>query len=301
MTTVPETRILEGVAAEPSRVLTPDPFTIFEKRARRFEQLADGHVLGDWLRFLACLSAAQQQALRHFPTVPLPDATALTLARDHAMPPLPGSSWPRDVAWRQALREIAAALISGAPPAARAVLAELGTLSDESLEAMADRIMRMDLAGEPAAALPFVAAALQVYWTHMAAGLGAEKLGPLDVPGICPCCGTLPVASAVHPGGLRYLHCALCGVEWNLVRVKCAACNGTAGISYRQIEGGNGIVRAETCDPCKSYLKLVRRDLESDADPVADDLASLALDMLVDEAGYRRAGPNLLLSLGQEH
>jgi FdhE protein len=28
---------------------------------------------------------------------------------------------------------------------------------------------------------------------------------------------------------------------------------------------------------------------------VADDLATLALDMLVDEAGYERSGPNLLL------
>ena len=30
-------------------------------------------------------------------------------------------------------------------------------------------------------------------------------------------------------------------------------------------------------------------------DPVADDLATLALDLLVDEAGYGRSGPNLLL------
>jgi FdhE protein len=30
-------------------------------------------------------------------------------------------------------------------------------------------------------------------------------------------------------------------------------------------------------------------------DPVADDLATLALDLLVDEAGYSRSGPNLLL------
>ena len=33
-------------------------------------------------------------------------------------------------------------------------------------------------------------------------------------------------------------------------------------------------------------------------DPVADDLATLALDILVDEAGYTRAGPNLLLVPG---
>lgn len=252
------------------------------------------------MRFLARLAAVQQQALRHFPSVPLPDAAALTLARDHAMPPLPGSSWPRDAAWRQTLRDISSGLMAEAPAAARAVLAELTALPDDALEALAERVLRLELSGDRAAGLPFVAAALQVYWTYLAAGLGAEQVGPLDVPGICPCCGTLPVASVVHPGGLRYLHCALCGVEWNLVRVKCTACNGTAGISYRQIEGGNGVVRAETCDSCKSYLKLVRRDLDPDADPVADDLATLGLDVLVDEAGYNRAGPNLLLSLGQE-
>jgi hypothetical protein len=33
-------------------------------------------------------------------------------------------------------------------------------------------------------------------------------------------------------------------------------------------------------------------------DPVADDLASFALDILMDEAGYGRSGPNLLLVPG---
>jgi FdhE protein len=31
---------------------------------------------------------------------------------------------------------------------------------------------------------------------------------------------------------------------------------------------------------------------------VADDLATLSLDMLVDESGYARSGPNLLLVIG---
>ena len=35
-------------------------------------------------------------------------------------------------------------------------------------------------------------------------------------------------------------------------------------------------------------------------DPIADDLASLALDILLDEAGYQRSGPNLLLFPGAQ-
>jgi FdhE protein len=35
-------------------------------------------------------------------------------------------------------------------------------------------------------------------------------------------------------------------------------------------------------------------------DPFADDLNTLALDMLVDEKGYARTGPNLLFYPGQE-
>ena len=62
-----------------------------------------------------------------------------------------------------------------------------------------------------------------------------------------------------------------------------------------QIEGGNGAVRAETCGSCKSYLKIAYQDKDPRVDPVADDLATLALDLLVDEAGFGRSGPNLLL------
>ncbi|HMX17540.1 MAG TPA: formate dehydrogenase accessory protein FdhE, partial [Rhodocyclaceae bacterium] len=54
----------------------------------------------------------------------------------------------------------------------------------------------------------------------------------------------------------------------------------------------------ETCDDCHSYLKIVYQEKAPDADPVADDLATLALDILVYEAGYTRAGPNLLLVPG---
>ena len=292
-------------SSEPPHVIAPDAKTIFATRAERFEQLAEGHTLGDWLRFLAAITRAQHEALQSLPAPTLPAEAALALAREHRMPPLPAQSWPRDPAWRDSLRRIVAAVAAAAPEPARQDLARLAGLDAERLEALAERVLHTELYGDDAALLPYVAAALQVLWTAGAARLGGNEIASLDVPGVCPCCGFLPVASVMRNRGetsnLRYLHCALCNTEWNLVRVKCSACDATDGISYRHLESEEtksaGAVRAETCESCKSYLKIVYSE-KGPVDPVADDLATLALDILVDEAGYARSGPNLLLVPG---
>jgi FdhE protein len=238
------------------------------------------------------------------PAVPVPDDAHESQSRQHGMPLVPAQSWPRDAAWRGALRAILNGVAPHANEAAAATLKALGAFDDAALEALADRVLRTELYGEHADKLPFVAAALQVYWTRLAARLGAA-VQPLDVPGVCPCCGALPAVSVIGASpelpGLRYLHCSLCGTEWHMTRAQCTACDaGESAVAYQHIEGDKGLVQAETCDVCKSYLKLVRRDKDASADPVADDLATLALDILVDESGFSRSGPNLLLVPGGE-
>jgi FdhE protein len=58
-------------------------------------------------------------------------------------------------------------------------------------------------------------------------------------------------------------------------------------------------VQAESCGECHSYLKVMLREEHGRADPVADDIASLALDMLLAEQGeYGRSGYNPLLIVG---
>lgn len=293
--------------SEPPRVIAPLRATIFADRARRFNALAEGHALGDWLRLLGRLTQAQHEALQTLRAVPLPDATLLERARSHGMPPVPAQHWPRAEAWRAALHQIVSALkTSAVPDAVLQSCTRLDGATDAQLESLAERILRTELYGEDAAQLPFVAAALQVYWTALASALGAQSIPALDVPGVCPCCGSLPVASVVRiaaeTNNLRYLHCSLCNTEWNLVRVKCAACDASGKIAYSQVEGSDlrnaEAMRAETCDDCMSYLKILYQEKAPDGDPVADDLATLALDMLVDEVGYSRAGPNLLFVPG---
>ncbi len=293
-------------ASDPPRVIAPARATIFADRARRFATLAEGHALADWLRFLGRLTQAQHQALQYMRDLPLPAAAARERARSHAMPPLPAHSWPRDIAWRLALQAILGAVKTDASAAVQHSCDALEAAAAEGLEALAERVLHAELYGEDAALLPFIAAALQVYWTALAAALGRAGIPALDVPGVCPCCGSLPVASMVRIApelnNLRYLHCSLCNTEWNLVRVKCAACNATEAIAYQQVEGSGlkyaGAMRAETCDDCMSYLKILYEEKAPGGDPVADDLATLALDMLVDAAGYARTGPNLLFVPG---
>jgi len=330
----PETRPHpESVAGdhEPPFTLRPEATSVFADRARRFASLATGHAQGDWLRFLGQLSERQHAALALVADAPLPTASALQQGRTHAMPPLTVAGWSRNPAWRQVLAQLLDGLDAHLPAAAQPVLQRLQQAAPDELETLAGGVLNYSLESDAdRAAGVFVGAALQVYWTALAARLDASLFARLDSKGLCPCCGSLPVASIVRvaasttgdaatgssvsqginfsgsQGGnavanLRYLHCALCNTEWNLVRVTCAHCEDNAKVAYRSLEGPNvpsPAVRAETCDACHSYLKIIYQEKDPLADPVADDLATLALDLLLDEAGYQRCGPNLLLLPG---
>jgi FdhE protein len=151
-----------------------------------------------------------------------------------------------------------------------------------------------------------------VHWVGLAAQFAAAAVKALDVPGVCPLCGTLPVASIVCAQspyqGYRYLHCALCATEWHMVRVQCTQC-GASGkdIAYHSLEHntadksriaeGGSAVRAETCEQCHGYRKILYQEKDAGVEPVADDVASLALDLLLGDQGYQRASGNPLLWL----
>jgi len=103
-------------------------------------------------------------------------------------------------------------------------------------------------------------------------------------------------ASGKTPG-TRYLHCSLCATAWNHVRAVCIHCGGSRGMALKGIEGDSGAVKAETCDDCRTYVKTLYQARDTKVDPVADDLATLTLDLLVAEAGWARHAPNPLLLL----
>jgi FdhE protein len=288
---------IEPPAGEIPFIYLPD--SAFRDRAMRLRQLAAGHVMKDFLLFMAQLTEAQHAALAVFPRVPLPSAEELTLCREHGMPPLSVQSWPRDPAWQEALRQIIAHVMQTATVETRKIILHLQQTDSAALETFATDILSGQFDGMDLGAAPFVAAALQVYWTHMATTLGAQVFAANDISNLCPVCASPPVSSIVRIGGsengLRYLCCSVCNTQWHMVRVKCSNCESTKGISYYAIEGTSGAVKAETCDECGTYLKIMHMDKDPQVDPVADDLATLALDLMMDENGKSRSGPNLFL------
>ena len=274
---------------------------VFRARAARLSALAEGHALAEYLRFLAALARAQQDSMPLFRQVRPPATQELERCREHGVPPLGARGWNRDPVWREALRGILAALEGGAlPDAARAAIARLRDQDDASLERMTETLLAGDQDGTlDRATVPFLAAALQVYWLHLITTLGTGAVGRLEVPHLCPACGSAPMVSVVGAGasdhGLRYLTCPLCQMQWHEVRIKCVFCETTKGIAYYGIEGGNDAVKAESCEACHGYLKILYMEKDPNMDALADDVASAALDVLMAESGLSRRGTNFFL------
>jgi FdhE protein len=297
----------------------PERSTLFAEREMRLRQRAVDHSMRDFLLFMAELAHAQHGLLRTYPAVALPDAQALDAASRAGLPPLPAEHWPRDGAWRDGLRRLVDGLLPrlAGSPAQHSVRALQQTARDDAwLEQQADRLLNGVMLGLDLAAAPLVAASLQVHWTQLVlatqAARGADRLPPFgrtDDATLCPCCGSRPTASVSRIGGgdsgFRYLHCALCSVQWHMVRIKCTHCQSTKGIHYQSPQRLDAVstdakpaVEAETCDECGHYLKIVHMERDAYVEPVADDLASLTLDLLVSEAGFQRHGVNLMLLFG---
>jgi FdhE protein len=258
--------------------------------------------MADYLRFVARLARAQQECLDAVPTGDLPATERLDQCREYEMPPLApaGLAWP--TGWRDTARHLAGAVQAALPDAGRIALQHVVDGHDDWLDEQARRLLEGDTPRLDAAAAPLIGAALQLHWTHLARQLDPAQVARPEHPNLCPVCGSHPVSSVLRIGGaengLRYLHCALCSSEWHVVRAKCSNCDNSRGVAYYHLEDGDRTVQAESCPECQTYLKLVRQDREPLADPVADDLASLTLDLLMDEAGTARSGINWYLIHG---
>jgi FdhE protein len=295
----PDPSAIQPTSAPPALRL-PDPTTLFGRRAARLHALAPGNPLEPFLKQMALLADAQRLAFAALPAEAPPGPEVLAQCRAAGVVPLGRTTWHRGPGWRVGLDVLLGRFdASGATAATRDALAGLCRLGSDAVEALADRVLQEQPTAVDIAPAWFVAAALQVYWSGLAARLDATALAGGAPPRRCPCCKSPPVASVLRydhgSQATRYLHCGLCAAEWHLVRITCAHCHSTKGIAYHAIEGGNDTVRAETCDECGTYTKILDLAKRTDAEPLADDLASIGLDLMVDEAGWHRAAPNPFL------
>lgn len=291
--------VLGGVKA-PEPILLPDPVKRFAATSARLDTLAPGHPMEDWLRFMARLTRAQHAAAGVATPAAALDPSAIGQAVEARMPPLAADGHRRDAVWRDGLT----ALLDGfgaapAPPQAIAAIAELRAADAATIEALADGFLHGQIGAAQVGAALFIAATLQVYFARLAASLPASALRLLEQRGLCPCCGSTPSAGLVTASGptpgTRYLYCSLCATAWNHVRAVCVTCGNSKSIALEGIEGDDGTVKAETCNECHTYSKMIYQKQNMKADPFADDLATLGLDILVSEAGWARHAPNPLL------
>jgi FdhE protein len=316
------------------RIRLPDRTHLFSRRAARLRKLASTAAIGDYLQFIAALVDAQHAAMGRLALPPAsvaapsdaaapldaaaspdaaapPDTAGLASPSGRRMPPLHPSIWPRAPHWRNTLEQLCEALAGPSfPPGVGATIVKLRRATPAWIEAQADAVLATLAQGVDMAAAPFVMAALQVHWGAASSGLRADEIKALDMPGVCPVCGTLPVASLVCANspyqGYRYLHCALCATEWHMVRVQCSQCGASGkSIGYHSLERAAPdedasaedlpATRAETCEECRGYRKILYQEKDPGVEPVADDLASLGLDLLLGREGYTRASGNPLL------
>jgi FdhE protein len=290
---------LGGVKA-PEALILPDASTRFARGATRLETLSAGHPMAEWLQGMAQLAQAQHVVATTLGPVSGPTAAAVEQAVGARMPPLAADGHRRDPAWRDGLVALLDACAGKTVPApAQAVMTSLRSRDASAIEALADGFLHGAVDSAEVGPVLYVAAALQVYFTRLAADLPVASLRLLPQRGLCPCCGSTPVAGVVTASGqtpgTRYLYCSLCGTAWNHVRAACITCGQSRSLALEGIEGDSGAVKAETCNECHTYAKMLYQAKDMKVDPFADDLATLGLDLLVAEAGWARHAPNPLL------
>lgn len=289
-----------GEEAAPPLAVLPDPATLFAERAGRFRVLAEGHQLAGYLTFLADLAAAQAAILPKLPEVSLPSTEQMNRAFEFGMAPISRATAVIDHSALASLAELLDALKSVDMPAkARASLDALLAADEAERRVMISNVLEDALPIDQIADHIYVAAAMQVHFARLASLLPADRLTPVS-DGACPSCGGAPVASSVvgwtGSQSARFVACGTCATRWHVVRVKCVACSSTKGIHYAHLEGAPDTLKAECCDSCGSYLKILQNIADPAMDPVADDVASAGLDLLVKEQGFRRAGFNIFLA-----
>ena len=113
----------------------------------------------------------------------------------------------------------------------------------------------------------------------------------------CRYCST-PVVSVLREAahGSRRSHvCGVCLTETPAPRLGCPAC-GEQRVAALPIFRSDATepARIDACDTCRAYTKTIDLTRDGSACPIADDVASISLDLWAREQGYRRARPSLL-------
>ena len=142
----------------------------------------------------------------------------------------------------------------------------------------------------------FARAFLQPYAANLRSRSAAQWTGP--APYVCPLCKRKPCVGVLRPlgdGAQRSLICSFCLKEWEFRRLVCPGCGEEdhAKLPVYTAEEFQH-VRVDACDSCRLYIKTVDMTKNGLAEPVVDEIASLALDVWAQSQGYSKLQANLM-------
>ncbi|WP_017349321.1 formate dehydrogenase accessory protein FdhE [Pantoea sp. A4] len=277
-------------------LLFPQLKPLYQRRTARLRHLAERNPLGDYLRFAAVITTAQEIVLYDHP-LHFNIVEQLTDSAARQKPPLDITTLARSDHWQRLLHSLIAELKPEMSGQALAVLENLEKSSASELEIMAESLLKHEFAQVSSDKSPFIWAALSLYWAQMAALIpGKVRIEQGEHRQFCPVCGSLPVSGIIPLGGkqdeTRYLHCNLCECEWLVDEGKCSNCEEESELHLWSLEGEQSAVKAESCGVCGTYLKLLWQARDPAIEPVADDLASLLLDARMEQESFSRSSLN---------
>lgn len=284
--------------------IAPD-HAVFLTRSERFTELAEQEH-SEWKSYLHLLSQVclVQHALFLQCELPVP---AQEEGKAERLPAFDSAKIPAE--FGVLLHAFYDRIKADLPPTAEAAWQKIFAMKKQSLTALAKRVLRQDFREEDQEFSVWIHAVLQIIWTHWSKDFTEADVRTREERDHCPCCGSDGVGSVIYQKGelegLRYIQCNLCNGRWHALRAKCTFCGNTKDMSFQSVEGmEDGALHGasgECCDACHSYRKAYDLKKEQYADPIADDLASLAVDILLGEKGYSRGGANPFLILEKEH
>jgi FdhE protein len=169
---------------------------------------------------------------------------------------------------------------------------DMATVTSFVLDAQAQRIHQ--LAEELDLDVPLTASVLSLTLFPILVSIreGFEPLLSTNSwsQGYCLVCGCFPKLGEFR--GLeqtRFLRCNLCAAEWQFPRLQCPCCGNRdhGRLGYLHVEGEEGKCRANTCEECRQYVKMVSTLFPlSPIKLLVADVATVHLDLLAVERGY---------------
>jgi len=126
------------------------------------------------------------------------------------------------------------------------------------------------------------------------ADLAQLRAGVIWERGYCPTCGSWPLLGEFR--GLeqtRLLRCGFCAAEWKVPRLFCPYCENRdhRSLGYLTVEGDGSKYRIDTCDSCRSYLKMLTTlSPLGGLQLLAADVTTIHLDLAAAAKAYGASG-----------